>query len=311
MRILSWDVGIINLAYCLLNVNDEDWKIEDWGIINLTNRESLKCVTCGKNASCCTEIEGKIVEEQYYCKKHLPKDLEVPEFENLFEEYNGETKCQWGESSEKLKCCLKNTKYKYKSDFQSDFQSICCSATSNNLYYCKSHAKSIYKKIEDSYKIKSLKKKSVGSMDIDKLKMKLIQNLENRNDFLKVDSILIENQPSLKNPKMKAISSTLYDYFLIRGLFDKERLNSTIESVKFMSPSNKLKLADDNDTKKLVKVKGNEAKSYKLTKSLGIKYCRDLISKYDNWLGIFEDHKKKDDLADCFLQGLYYIYKPK
>ena len=29
MRILSWDVGIINLAYCLLNVNDEDWKIED------------------------------------------------------------------------------------------------------------------------------------------------------------------------------------------------------------------------------------------------------------------------------------------
>ena len=99
MRILSWDVGIINLAYCLLNVNDEDWKIEDWGIINLTNRESLKCVTCGKNASCCTEIEGKTVEEQYYCKKHLPKDLEVPEFENLFEEYNGETKCQWGESS--------------------------------------------------------------------------------------------------------------------------------------------------------------------------------------------------------------------
>lgn len=298
MRILSWDVGIINLAYCLLNVNGEDWKIEDWGIINLTNRDSLKCVTCGKNASCCTEIEGKSVEEQYYCKKHIPKDLEVPDFENLFEEYNGEIKCQWGESNEKLKCCLKNTKYKYKSDSQS----ICV---------CKAHAKSLYKKINDNYKIKSLKKKSVGSMDIDKLKMELIKNLEKRNDFLKVDSILIENQPSMKNPKMKAISSTIYDYFLIRGLFDKERLNSTIDSVKFMSPSNKLKLADDNDTKKLVKVKGNDAKSYKLTKSLGIKYCKELISKYDNWVGIFEGHKKKDDLADCFLQGLYYIYKPK
>ena len=73
MRILSWDVGIINLAYCLLNVNGEDWKIEDWGIINLTNRESLKCVSCGKNASCCTEIEGKTVEEQYYPASFLDR----------------------------------------------------------------------------------------------------------------------------------------------------------------------------------------------------------------------------------------------
>ena len=35
-----------------------------------------------------------------------------------------------------------------------------------------------------------------------------------------------------------------------------------------MSPSNKLKLADDGDTQKLVKLKGDEAKTYKLTKSL-------------------------------------------
>ena len=84
--------------------------------------------------------------------------------------------------------------------------------------------------------------------------------------------VLIENQPSMKNPKMKAISSTIYDYFLIRGIFDKERTNSNITRVKFMSPSNKLKLADEGDTKKLVKLKGNDAKTYKLTKTLGIKY---------------------------------------
>ena len=106
---------------------------------------------------------------------------------------------------------------------------------------------------------------------------------------------------------MKAISSTLFDYFLIRGIFDKERLNTSVKKVKFMSPSNKLKLADDDDNKKLVKLKGNEAKSYKLTKSLGVKYCREMISKYQNWLTFFESNKKKDDLADCFLQGMYYI----
>ena len=119
--------------------------------------------------------------------------------------------------------------------------------------------------------------------------------------------ILIENQPSLKNPKMKAISSTLYDYFLIRGIFDKEITKSNITRVKFMSPSNKLKLADEGDTKKLVKLKGNDAKTYKLTKSLGIKYCKEMIEPYNNWKVVFNSHKKKDDLADSFLQGMYYF----
>ena len=292
MKILSWDVGIINLAYCLLDVEGENWKIEDWGVINLTNRDTLKCSVCGKNASCCTEIEGKSKEEQYYCKKHIPKDLVAPNFDDIFEICDSSIKCQWGESDDGLKECVKKSKYRH---------------ISSGKCYCTAHAKSLYKKIVDSYKVKSLKKKAVGSMDIDVLKIELIKKLEERNDFLNVDSILIENQPSMKNPKMKAISSTLYDYFLIRGIFDKERLQSKISYVKFMSPSNKLKLADDSDSKKLIKVKGNDAKSYKLTKSLSVKYCKDLISKYDNWVNVFDQHKKKDDLADCFLQGLYYI----
>ena len=77
---------------------------------------------------------------------------------------------------------------------------------------------------------------------------------------------------------MKTISGCVYDYYMIRGIFDKERTKSTITSVRFMSPSNKLKLADAGDTKELIKVKANndETKSYKLTKSLGIKYCLEI-----------------------------------
>ena len=74
-----------------------------------------------------------------------------------------------------------------------------------------------------------------------------------------------------------------------------------------MSPSNKLKLADEGDTKKLVKLKGNDAKTYKLTKTLGIKYCKEMIEPYENWKFVFNQHKKKDDLADSFLQGMYYF----
>ena len=32
----------------MIEYNDEKWKILDWGIINLTNREKLKCFNCGK-----------------------------------------------------------------------------------------------------------------------------------------------------------------------------------------------------------------------------------------------------------------------
>jgi len=42
MKVLSWDVGIINLAYCMIEYINNDWKILDWGIINLTNREKMK-----------------------------------------------------------------------------------------------------------------------------------------------------------------------------------------------------------------------------------------------------------------------------
>ena len=153
----------------------------------------------------------------------------------------------------------------------------CKYKTQDGKYYCSTHAKSIFKKIQDQYKVKSVKKKSVGSLSIDDLKIDLIKELEKRKSFMEANIILIENQPSMKNPKMKAISSTIYDYFLIRGIFDREVTNSKIEKVKFMSPSNKLKLADEGDTKKLVKAKGDESKSYKLTKSLGIKYCKVMI----------------------------------
>ena len=45
MRLLSWDVGIINLSYCLIEYDNSDksnpeGKIIDWDIINLTDREN-------------------------------------------------------------------------------------------------------------------------------------------------------------------------------------------------------------------------------------------------------------------------------
>ncbi len=48
MKVLSFDVGIKNLAYCLFDIKDKnDYCIQDWGILHLCNEEKHEC--CGKH----------------------------------------------------------------------------------------------------------------------------------------------------------------------------------------------------------------------------------------------------------------------
>ena len=189
--------------------------------------------------------------------------------------------------------CTKNSKYTNNND---------------NKTYCTVHAKQFHTNCNKEIALKPFKIQNSNTLDFDGVKMKLMLELEKRNQLLSAYSVVIENQPSFKNPRMKSIASTLYDYYLIRGIIDKNTTNSNINKVKFMAPSNKLKLANDGDTKELVKVKAtSETKSYKLTKSLGIKYCLEMIQHLPEWVTHFNSHKKKDDLADAFLQGVYYI----
>jgi hypothetical protein len=51
-------------------------------------------------------------------------------------------------------------------------------------------------------------------------------------------------------------------------------------------------------------------KAYQARKSASIEIVREMLGKnsvLSKWNMFFMEHKKKDDLADCFLQGLWYI----
>jgi len=280
--ILSWDVGIVNLAYCLFTKQDNKWNILDWNIINLTNRESTKCA-CNLKAS---YTHNNI----HYCKVCSRKCEKLKPFNELFVEQNTDNKCNH---------LVKENICGRKSLFISD-----------NNYFCKTHAKSKYKNLETLYKVKPFKNKSIMSMEYDDTRLKLFKILDDNKNLLEADIVLIENQPSMRNPTMKSISNALYDYFLIRGLVDKDVTKSNISKVKFMSPSNKLKLATEDDTQKLIVAKNtDDAKGYKLTKQLSVKYTLEMIKHLPNWLEFINKQKKKDDLCDAFLQGCYYFTK--
>jgi len=293
-KILSFDVGIINLAYCFLTKKEFiengkkmlKWEIMDWEIIDLADREEHKCTNCKKKASLVCGSPHK-----YYCKVHAKQIQSTPPpFEEYFKplEKKQVGGCAFLIDDNK---CNKN-----------------CQVIHEGITYCNVHAKKNYKTIENNMKINKIKKGNIKNLDFDDTRLKLIMELEKRKHLLEANVVVIENQPSFKNPRMKSISGIIYDYYMIRGIVDKVTTNSKIEKVKFMSPSNKIKLATEGETQQLIKLKSsNESQAYKMTKSLAVKYTSEMTKHIPDWLAKFNSHKKKDDLADSFLQGAYYF----
>lgn len=117
------------------------------------------------------------------------------------------------------------------------------------------------------------------------LSKKLTERIE---DFSNIKTILIENQISPIATRMKCIQGMLTQYFIEKKIYD----------IHFVSSLNKLK--EYNVPKK----------TYKERKKSCIVVAEDLLAKRkDNhtWLTVFKTHKKKDDLADSYLQGVWFL----
>jgi len=129
-----------------------------------------------------------------------------------------------------------------------------------NLSYC------ILEKNDETKEIKIIDWNIVNLVDSEKMKKDrnlLFENIPRKlhelPQLLNVDCVVIENQPSLKNPQMKSIQMILYSYFLILGKVIGNNTNSSyIENIEFCSASNKLKVYDgpkiilpEKNTKKL------------------------------------------------------------
>jgi len=129
-----------------------------------------------------------------------------------------------------------------------------------------------------------------------------------------IDMMIIENQISTLASRMKTLQGMITQYFIMKH----------VERIEFISASCKLKLftdvsldvttatATDADAGVMMSV---DASTYADRKKSGIAVCRSLgeisrkrNSDYAKWMPVFENHKKKDDLADCFLQGLWRFH---
>jgi hypothetical protein len=239
MKLISWDVGIKNLAYCIIDydLNNKNKNILHWNIINLIDDNEHCYISSCKRAviKSCTYYEKNI----FWCEKH-----------------------------------------------ESIYNTLLNKENNNNNVLSKPT---------------SIKHINCLNINVDVLRASLINKL----DIIilpliyseKINYVIIENQPAMRNPRMKAIADTLYCWTLIRGINDSR----IIKSIHLISPSNKLK----QYAEELM----NAENKYKSTKLKSIEVVNEYFTKnkMDIWKNYLNEYIKKDDLCDTLLQGFYWI----
>jgi hypothetical protein len=333
-RILSFDVGMKNLAYCLFQVgeNCHDYKVLKWDVINLCTPIVRKCnngdlggsQSCINEAKYCkakkcegvnvildvdvdvdvnvedeTEFETETVNIEYYCKKHAkksnlkipPSDLDIKkirkgklvDIQAIIDKYQIKDVDNLGQSTPQSTPRQKNSKDKMIDIIQRELD--------NN------YLENIENVRATDMDLVTLGKNMM--IELDKIVIPYNHNHDHNDNIMgglahtdnkyKIDIVIIENQISTLASRMKTLQGMIAQYFIMKHS----------PCIEFISAANKLKMFM---TKKKTTYTERKLESVEVTKEL-----LETLPQLTDYKGYLDKNKKKDDLADCFLQGVYYL----
>lgn len=271
MSLISFDIGIKNMAYCVF---DASGGVVDWNVISLMNREpeTRLCSVVTKTKKTTGVCGKKAKYEKHdicYCEKHAKMSCYlVPN--------NG---------------CSPTKVKKLKLDELKQLAGsrlIAILDTDNKT--------SLIAKINLFFTERTLipiiiKKGNAGTTDLITIGKNLKTEFDKIEHFQKANHVIVENQISPIATRMKTIQGMLAQYFIMRY----DNIN-----IEFLSSSGKLKGFEKQNE--------NVDSEYKQHKKDAVFYCSRFLEseKYAVWKHLLET-KKKDDLADCFLQGIHWM----
>lgn len=250
MKVVSFDVGLRNLSYCVLEgTSRHDVKILHWEVIDVLGEKAgvgaARCFKCSAAARYEHASEGT-----FACSKHTPKQKKNVTKSALNKKSLHEVQCE-------IETCGLRTDKTKKADLVT-------------LLY-NHYRQNTWKKCVQS---------SLSGSVLD-LAPAIISSLEARtNSWKGADLVVVENQPERR---MYAVQAMLQMYFSMKNL-----------KCSGISAAHKLSNIVTID---------DVVHTYKGRKKTGIVHAYALVPKENQ--EHFDKHKKKDDLADSFLQGLW------
>ena len=268
MKVLSIDIGIKNLAFILIehNENSFDFEIIKWDIINLCN----SIPNCS-NPKC--NAKAKFYKDKsFFCKKHTKnEEYKIP---------NINIKTLAKQNMKNLYNIIEENNIKFDSNLESGKKN-----KQDIILTIKEHINNNCFNI-----VENINANNINLIDLGiNLKCKC-NDIFDSQTIESIDMIIIENQISPIANRMKTLQGMIAQYFIDRGNYN----------IEFISAANKLKLFIEN-----------KKTSYNERKKMSINYTDDLLNKKNkiNDCEFFKNHAKKDDLADCYLQAIYYLHK--
>ena len=280
-RLISFDVGIKNLAYCIFDFDekkDEPVQIVQWNVLNLCcdSEEALllSCQGILKNKKACGKPAKYRKEELCMCEKHAKTHSHF-----VISKGDQTISSLKKKSAEEIKILHRNlsptTTLKIKSEMIQELF----------LYY----------KSKTWDPIHTIVKKNASTIDLISIGRSLHSHLSQNEIMSSITHVIIENQISPIANRMKTLQGMIAQHYISLG----------VSNIHFVSSGNKLK-----DFQEV-----SDAKTpYQKHKKDAIIHCGTLLEKLgeEKWVTFFNSHRaKKDDLADCFLQGIWYLKKKK
>jgi hypothetical protein len=292
MNLISIDVGIKNLAYCLFSLTEENkkslsdkkslesdkksFKVEKWGVIDLSQKTEVqrKCSCFNekkptkknphpKKEKCIFPAKWK-KEEEYFCVKHAKKsNYMIP---------TKQTSIPF----------ITKQKMEYLNKLIAQYHIV----LQENKKYKKEELISLLKGYLQTHSLEFIEEVNASKLDL----VTIGRNLKTKFNLLfstyTIDKVIIENQISPIANRMKTIQGMISQYFIMVSENDIE--------IDFVSSTNKLKLGENMG-----------ATDYKERKKQSIQLVKDSVDPI--WIDFFNSHSKKDDLSDSYLQGVWYI----
>jgi len=344
MKLASFDIGIKNMAYCVFDISPSThspdhsrFQVVDWAVIDLTGSEKAATTMPGcthilqssrAKSRCCGKKAKYTKNEEYMCETHakshsawiLPakehtlsflKKLHLKEIAELYRSLHLDNESNTGEISERSvsvgigsfsgetpkALCIENIPTKPK--------------MVDAIY--KHYNSRVFSKIQTAPKHKA---NDVHLLEIGRTIRRVFDTLEH---FRGVTHVVIENQISPIAARMKTIQGMLAQYFIMKTT------ETAPIHIAFVSSSNKLRISPAAATttptpaaeavaapptrKPRAGTDTIQTPNYKQNKKDGVSLCQRYISENPSLEKWAENLKvaKKDDLADCFLQGIWYM----